>query len=230
MAVKIKDIPINDRPCERLINNGVESLSNEELLAIILKTGTKGVSSKDLGIELLSSIGNIKKLNDINFQYLKKFKGIGSIKACNLLASIELGKRINKEIDSINNIKLNNSSLVYKYYKDKIGSKKQEYFYCVYLDTHKKIIEDRLLFIGTVNYSLVHPREIFKEAYLLGASAIICVHNHPGNNPLPSKEDYNITKKIMEVGKILDIKLVDHVIVCKNNYYSFLENNDMEIL
>lgn len=230
MVVKIKDIPLNERPCERLINNGVESLSNEELLAIIFKTGTKGISSKDLGIELLSSIGSIKKLNDINFQYLKKFKGIGSSKACNLLASIELGKRINKEVDNLNNTKLNNSSLVYKYYKDKIGSKKQEYFYCVYLDTHKNIIEDKLLFIGTINFSLVHPREIFKEAYLLGATAIICVHNHPGNNPLPSKQDYEITKNIMEVGKILDIKLLDHVIVCKNNYYSFLENNDMEIL
>jgi len=227
VGVKIKDIPIEDRPCERLIYNGVNTLSNEELLAIIFKTGTKGNSAKDLASELLSKIENIKKLNDINLEFLKNFKGIGISKACNLLASIELGKRINREIDNIKNVKLTSADIVYKYYKDKIGDKKQEYFYAVYLDNGKKIIEDKLLFIGTVNYSLVHPREIFKEAYLLGASAIICVHNHPGGNPLPSKQDFEITNNIIEAAKILGIKLLDHIIICKNNYYSFLENNDI---
>ena len=227
MGVKIKDIPKEDRPCERLIEYGVESLSNEELLAIIFKTGIKGSSAKDLGCELLSKIENIKKLNDINLEYLKDFKGIGISKACNLLASIELGKRINREVDSLKNIKLNSAELVYKYYKEKIGHKKQEYFYTVYLDNGKKIIGDKLLFIGTVNYSLVHPREIFKEAYLLGASAIICVHNHPGGNVLPSKQDLDITNNLIEVSKILGVKFLDHIIISKNNYYSFVENNDI---
>ena len=225
--VKIKDIPINDRPCERLILNGVESLSNDELLAIILKTGVRGKSAKELSQLLLSKIGGIKKLNDINFEYLNKFKGIGKSKACNLLAAIELSKRINSEVDTLKNIKLNNSELVYKFYKEKIGNKKQEYFYCVYLDNQKRIIEDKLLFIGTINYSLVHPREIFKEAYLLGASAIICIHNHPGGNPLPSKQDLDITNNLIDAGKILGIKVVDHIIICKGKYYSFLENNDI---
>lgn len=227
MGVKIKDIPINDRPCERLIEHGVETLSNEELIAIIFKTGLKGTSAKDLASLLLSKIGNIKKLNDINYEYLRKIKGIGQSKACNLLATIELGKRINREVDSIKNIKLNNSEIVYKFYKDKLGDKKQEHFYAVYLDNQKKIIGDKLLFIGTINYSLVHPREVFKEAYLLGASAIICIHNHPSGNPLPSKQDFDITNSLIEVGKILGIKVVDHIIICKNNYYSFLENNDI---
>ena len=227
MGVKIKDIPKEDRPCERLIEKGVETLSNEELLAIIFKTGTKGNSAKDLGSQLLCKVGNIKELNDINLALLKNFKGIGVSKACNLLATIELGKRINREVDSIKNIKLTSADMVFKYYKDKIGNKKQEYFYAVYLDTGKKIIGDKLLFIGTVNYSLVHPREIFKEAYLLGASAIICIHNHPGGNPLPSKQDFEITNNLIEVSKILGVKLLDHIIICKNNYYSFLENNDI---
>ena len=227
MGVKIKDIPKEDRPCERLIENGVETLSNEELLAIIFKTGTKGNSAKDLGCQILSKIENLKKLNDINLEFLKKFNGIGMSKACNLLAAIELGKRINREIDTIKNIKLTSADIVYKYYKEKIGDKKQEYFYAIYLDTRKKIIGDKLLFIGTVNYSLVHPREIFKEAYLLGASAIICVHNHPGGNPLPSKQDFEITNNLIEASRILGIKLLDHIIICKNNYYSFLENNDI---
>lgn len=225
--VKIKEIPINDRPMERLIQNGVETLSNEELLAVILKTGTKGNSVKELSSLLLSKIGGIKKLTEINYEYLNKFKGIGMSKACVLLAVVELSKRMNKEVDIIKNIKLNNSELVYKFYKDKIGNKKQEYFYVVYLDNQKKVIDDKLLFIGTINYSLVHPREIFKEAYLLGASALICIHNHPGGNPLPSKQDIDVTNNLIEVGNILGIKVVDHIIICAKKYYSFLENNDI---
>ena len=227
MGIKIKDIPVLDRPRERLIENGVENLSNEELLAIIFKTGTKGSSSKELASLVLSKVGNIKKFNDINYEFLKSIKGIGIGKSCDLLAAIELGKRINKEIDNIKNTKFISPDMVYKYYKEKIGSKKQEYFYAVYLDNSKRIIDDKMLFIGTVNYSLVHPREIFKEAYILGASALICVHNHPSGNPIPSKEDYDITNNLIEVSKILGIKLVDHIIICKNNYYSFLENDDI---
>jgi len=225
--VKIKDIPINDRPMERLILNGVETLSNEELLAIILKTGTRGNSAKELSGLLLSKIGGLKNLNEINFECLNKFKGIGKSKACILLATIEISKRISREVDTIKNIKLTSSEGVYKFYKDKIGNKKQEYFYCVYLDNQKRVIDEKLLFIGTINYSVVHPREIFKEAYLLGASAIICVHNHPGGNPLPSKQDMEVTNNLADVGKILGIKVVDHIIISKEKYYSFLENNDI---
>lgn len=227
MGVMIKDIPESDRPRERLMEKGAETLSNEELLAIIFKTGTKGKSAKELASIILSRVGNIKKLNDLNFDYLRKINGIGMTKACNLLAAIELGKRINREVDTIKDVKLTNSEIVYKFYKDKLGDEKQEYFYAVYLDTNKKIIGDKLLFIGTINYSLVHPREVFKEAYLKGASAIICIHNHPSGNPLPSKQDYDITNSLIEAGKILGVKVVDHIIICKNNYYSFLENNDI---
>ena len=227
MVVKIKDIPKDERPYERLISNGVEVLSNEELLAIILKTGSKGKSSKDLAIQLLSSIKNLKSLNEINYKFLSDFKGIGMSKACNILAAIELGKRINRQVDKINSVKLNSSKLVYDFYKDRLGDKKQEYFYCIYLDTSKKIISDKLLFIGTINYSIVHPREVFKEAYLNGASAIICVHNHPGGNPIPSSQDYEVTQNLINVGKIFGIPIIDHIIICKNTYYSFLENNDI---
>ena len=225
--VKIKDIPESDRPMERLIENGVETLSNEELLAILLKTGTRDISAKELSSLLLSKIGGIKKLANVNFEYLNKFKGIGKSKACILLSALELSRRINKEVDTIKNIKLNNTEVVYKFYKDKIGDKKQEYFYCVYLDNQKKVLDDKLLFIGTINYSVVHPREIFKEAYLLGASAIICIHNHPGGNVLPSKQDIEITNNLVEVGKLLGIKVLDHIIICKEKYYSFLENHDI---
>ena len=227
MKVRIKDIETQDRPRERLINNGVESLSNEELIAILLKTGNKDNSAKELANILIKELDGIKHLNNINYEKLKSIKGIGPAKACELLASIELGKRINREITSINNIILNKTSKVYEYYKDILGDKQQEYFYCVYLDNKKRVIKDKLLFIGTLNYSVVHPREVFKNAYLLSASSIICIHNHPTGNTLPSKPDLELTKKLIEAGNLLGIKVIDHVIIGKNNYYSFLENGDM---
>lgn len=227
MGIKIKDIPVNDRPRERLINNGVGVLSDEELLAVILKTGTKELSAKDLSGLILSKVKGINNLSEYNLEKLKSIKGIGEAKACLILACIELSKRMNKEVKNINNIKFNNCKIVYNYYKDIIGDKKQEYFYCIYLDNNKKIIKDKLLYIGTINYSIVHPREVFKEAYMLSASAIICVHNHPSGNTLPSTQDLELTKNLVSIGNLLGIKVLDHIIIANNNYYSFLENNDI---
>ena len=224
MNVLIKDIPLNERPRERLINKGVEYLSNEDLLAILLKTGTKENSVKVLANNILKQLDDINNLKEINLENLIKIKGIGKAKACELLAAIELGKRLNKKIDNIKQIKIYSSNSIYDYYKDKLKDKLQEYFYCIYLDTKNHIIKDKLLFIGTINESLIHPREIFKEAYLLSASSIICIHNHPSGNVNPSNNDIIMTKQLIEVGKILGIKVLDHIIIGKNNYYSFNDN------
>ena len=223
MAVRIKEIPVLDRPCERLINEGVNALSNEELIAIIFKTGTKNLSAKELALNVLKELNDITSLNEVNYNYLIKIRGIGMMKACSLLAAIELGKRINTKVLSLNGISFTSSNIVFEYFKNKLQDKKQEYFYCVYLDNAKKIIKEKLLFIGTINYSIVHPREVFKEAYMLSASAIICVHNHPSNNLKPSRDDIEITKSLKEIGNILDIKVLDHIIIVSNNYVSFLE-------
>ena len=224
MSVLIKDIPLNERPRERLINKGVEYLSNEELLAILLKTGTKDYSVKVLANNILKQLDNINSLKDINLQSLIKIKGIGQVKACEILAAIELGKRLNEKITCINQIKVYSSDSIYEYYKDKLNDKKQEHSYCVYLDTKNHIIKDKLLFIGTINESLIHPREIFKEAYLLSASSVICVHNHPSGNANPSNNDILMTKQLQEVGKILGIKVLDHIIIGKDVYFSFNDN------
>lgn len=228
MVVKIKELPELERPYEKLEYYGVENLSNEELLAILLKTGYKDISSKELATMILSSIDSLSKLKEITYEKLISMKGIGRSKACTLLASIELSKRIDSDSKEIKNQKLVSSDMVYQYYRLKIGNKKQEYFYVVYLDNAKNIIRDKLLFIGTINYSVVHPREVFKEAYLLSASAIICIHNHPSGNIFPSREDLEITKKLEEVGSLLGIKVLDHLIIGNDTYYSFLENKDME--
>ncbi len=221
--VKIKKIPINDRPRERLINFGASSLSNEELLSILLNSGTKNISVKNLASIILSKTNNLKDLDKLSYHDLINIKGVGSAKASIILSFLELSKRINMEETSINNIKLNDPLKVFDYFKYRVN-KDQEEFYCIYLDAKKKVISYKLLFIGTVNHSMVHPRDIFKEAYKLNAAFIICVHNHPSGDVYPSLDDINVTKRILEIGNLMGIKLIDHIIISENNYYSFLEN------
>lgn len=228
MVVRIKDLPLSERPYEKLVSFGPSSLSSEELIAVLLKSGYQNISSKELATIILKEYNGIIGLSDLSYEQLLRIKGIGMSKACIILAAIEFAKRIEAEKVKIIDKKLTSSKMVYDYYKNKIGNKKQEYFYVVYLDNSKKIIKDKLLFIGTINHSVVHPREIFKEAYIVSASALICVHNHPSGNILPSKEDINITNNLNQIGVLLGIKLVDHIIIGKDKYYSFLENNDIE--
>jgi UPF0758 protein CD1144 len=224
LNLKIKEIPQEERPRERLLCYGVEQLSNEELLAILLKTGTRDMSAKVLASYLLKEIGNISELQHTSYQVLAQMKGIGRAKACTLLAAVELGKRVLQK-KSILYQKFTDAYQVASYYQDKIGHFKQEYFICIYLDVSKKLIHEKVLFIGTLNRSLVHPREVFKEAYQVSASSIICIHNHPSGEVLPSKEDVLFTSQLVKVGKMLGIEVIDHIIIGEDKYYSFFENN-----
>lgn len=223
--MKIKEIPKNERPVERLLSCGVEKLSNEELISIIIKTGSKEHSAKDLAYLILKSCDS--NLLNINYQNLKKIKGIGETKSASILAALELGNRANTKINTIKNIQINGSDIVFEYYKNIFQNKKQEYFYCIYLDTNKVVIKEKLLFIGTLDYSVVHPREVFKEAVNVSASSIICIHNHPSGNVMPSKNDIEITNKLVEAGNMLGIKIIDHIIIGNKKYYSFFENGDI---
>ncbi|CCY46800.1 dNA repair protein RadC [Firmicutes bacterium CAG:822] len=223
MSVKLKELPVLERPRERLINVGVENLSDEELLSIILKTGSKEMSVKELAAYILSNLGGIESLKNINYHEVKKIKGIGEAKACMLVALSEIARRMNRKVASLMGVKLNTPLKIFEFYKSKINDD-QEQFYCIYLDASKKVIEEKLLFIGTVNYSLVHPRDIFKEAYLLNATGIICVHNHPSGEVRPSKEDINLTIRLKEIGVLMGVRVIDHIIIGDDKYYSFLEN------
>jgi DNA repair protein RadC len=220
--MRIKDLPVNERPRERLINCGIENLSNEELLAIIIKTGTRNKSVKEIASELLCRIDSLNNLEMININTFTNINGLGKVKTMELMAVIELGKRIflKKENKKIN---YNNPGDIYLENKYLFSGKKQEYFYCLYLDNKNKLIEKRLLFIGTINQSLVHPREVFKYAYINSASSIVIVHNHPSGDITPSKEDINITNVLKELGSINKIPILDHIIIGHNNYYSFNE-------
>lgn len=191
-------------------------------MSILLETGTKDMSVKLVSLNLIKYVGSIQNLKDITYQELLKVKGIGVAKACKILAMIELSKRMN--YSSINNLKLSSPDLVYNYFKPILIDKKQEHFYCIYLDNSKKVLENRLIFIGTINTSVVHPREIFKLAYQLSASSIILVHNHPSGNLTPSDNDLLTTSNLVKVGNLLGIKIVDHIIISNNGYYSFIEH------
>ena len=225
MKIKMKDIPKNERPVERLLLYGCEFLSNEELLSILIKTGDREHSAKELATLILKSCDG--DLNRLNYSNLSNIKGMGDVKSACVLAGIELGRRSNKKVSFLNNIQITNCEIVFNYYRDLFINKKQEYFYCIYLDTNKVVIKDKLLFIGTLDYSVVHPREVFKEAISVSASCIICIHNHPSGNVLPSRNDFEITSKLVEVGNMLGIRVVDHVIIGSDKYYSFVENGDI---
>lgn len=220
--IMIKDIPASERPRERAIKYGIENLTNEELLSIILKTGTKKYSVKSLSSIILSSVKSIHDLRNITINNLKAINGIGDVKAIELLCALELGKRVYlmKEKDKV---KLNSSNLIFNYFKDLFINEKQENFYAIYLDSKSKLISYRLLFKGTINTSCVHPREVFKYAFLESAYSIVVMHNHPSGDPTPSIQDEEVTSSLFEIGKLVAIPVVDHIVFGNNKYFSFYE-------
>lgn len=222
MNYRIKDIPENERPRERLKEVGVDNITDKELLSIILKTGIKNKNVSDLSIEILNRY-SLSDLKDLSLNELKNIKGIGEVKAIELLASIELGKRIFLKKD-IKLKKLDNPEAIWKSSRYILADKKQEYFYCYYFNNKQELIERKLIFMGTINSSITHTREIFKEAYRISASSIICIHNHPSNDVTPSQADIEFSKNLFATGKIQGIPVSDHIIVGDNSYYSFYEH------
>ena len=225
--LKFKELPDEEKPRERLLLYGVEVLSNEELLMILLKTGTRKYSVKELANLVLMKSGGIKKLKDITIHKLMEIDGIGKVKAIELMALIELSKRIQMSNNDIEVMKCNDPMTIISYFNYLFIDKKQEEFYVIYLDHKKKYLDKKRLFIGSINSSIAHPREIFKNAYLLSASFIICIHNHPSGDPTPSYEDVMITKNLKNIGEMHAIYLVDHIIIGNNCYYSFYEDNNI---
>ena len=225
--MNLKNLPNEEKPRERFIKYGKENISNNELIEIILKSGTRKSGLKEISHNILSSVNNISELKNMEVNTLSKIDGMSKVKAIELLAAIELGRRVYEEENYNELVSLTNPSSIINYFHSLFKDEKQERFYVIYLDNQKKYIDKKLLFTGTVNYSLVHPREIFKEAYLLSASSIICIHNHPSGNSSPSINDIELTKKIKEISNLHGILLLDHIIIGRNNYYSFYEDNNL---
>ena len=213
--MKIKDITPENRPRERMKQLGSNVLTDAEVLAIILQKGTRGENVIDISNRLISKY-SIQKLAECTVEELKEIKGIGEAKALQIKAIFELSKRV--RAGKICETVFNNSADVAKHYMVKLGDKKKEYFIAVFLDSKNKIINDKIISIGTLNASLVHPREVFKEAMKASANSIILVHNHPSGDPQPSEEDITITKKLQETGETVGITILDHIIIAKDKY------------
>jgi DNA repair protein RadC len=211
---KIKSIPKFDRPREKMEQKGVKALSNLELLAVLLGSGIKGKDVFEVAKEILKLAHN--DFNNLSLESLKNIDGVGLAKACQIMAAIEFSKRFLIK----DGIKVKNVDDVMRL-TEELRDKKQEYFLSLTLDGASNLIQKRTVFIGTLNHSIVHPREVFADAISDRAAGIIFVHNHPSGDPTPSKQDIEITKRLVEVGKIVGIEVIDHVIISKNGYFSF---------
>ena len=212
--MKIKDLAKVDRPREKLEKYGTDKLTNPELLAVLLGSGIKGLNVFELSkktVKLIEKIGSDK----IGLEDLLKEKGLGKTKALQVIAALEFGKRLNSEQKP----EILTPEDVWKLCAD-IRNAKKEHFVVFYLDTQSKLIERQIISIGTLNASLVHPREVFEPAVSLRANSLIVAHNHPSGDLEPSEDDTAVTKRLVEAGKILGIELIDHIIVTISSFLS----------
>jgi len=216
----IKDLPKVERPREKLMQYGPEKLSNSELLAILLRSGKKGENVVELAGKILRKFG-AKGLPNLTFNDLKKHSGLGPAKACEIVACFELGKRLLKDKKAQIYLK---PKEVWEELKD-IRDYKKEHFVIFYLDSRNQEIKREIISVGSLNANLVHPREVFEPAVRNLAAQVILAHNHPSGDHEPSEDDLEITKRLVESGKILGIEVVDHIVVTKKGFLSFKEKN-----
>ncbi len=216
--VRIHDLPEEERPRERLVRNGPESLSNAELLAIILRTGSRAENVVSMSSRILSEY-SIKQLSLANIKRLMQIHGIGEAKASQISAVFELARRLETFVEEPKR-KVRSPKDVYTLMYPKMREQKKERFITLYLDTKNQILKEETVSIGSLNASIVHPREVFKSALLESSASVIMIHNHPSGDPSPSREDILVTEKLVEGGKLLGIDVLDHIIIGDGKYVS----------
>ena len=220
----MKNLPESERPYEKFLLHGEESLSDAELLAIILKTGTQKANSLDIAREILrGNHNNLLNLYDLSYRDFMQFSGIGQIKAIQLKAVAELSRRIAKT-NSGYQLKMDNPSSIANYYMEQLRHLKQEQLMCAFFDSKNNFLGDVVISKGAVNYAYVSPRDIFRYAFDYEAVMLILLHNHPSGDATPSEDDIRITRRIEKGAQLLELHLVDHIIIGDNKYYSFKEN------
>jgi len=220
--LRIKEWPENERPRERLLNKGSEFLTDAQLLAILLRTGKARASAMMVAIELLEQAGSLNAVGQLSAKELQAVKGIGPAKAAQIKAAIELGKRIAAKPLSTR-LKILSSKDVFVHYHPYLRELKKEVFLAVLLDGKNRMIREVLISQGSLTVNIVHPREVFNPAIRDSAAAIVVVHNHPSGDPQPSPEDRDLTKRLVATGEILGIKILDHIVVGDESYYSFAD-------
>jgi len=218
----VRDLPKPERPRERLIKFGPEALSAQELLALVIGRGIPKKSVMNIAQELLPKFGNIRSISQASIEALSGIKGVGLAKAAQVKAAFELGRRQELEPEQ-KDYDIKNPQSVVKAIRSSIKDKAKEHFKLILLDNRNKIIGISTISIGTLNASLVHPREIFKEAIIHNSASVVLAHNHPSGDPEPSEEDIKITERLVKSGKILGIEVIDHIVIGKANFVSFKE-------
>lgn len=217
---KMKDMPVGQRPRERLIREGARVLSDPELIAILLRTGDSNKSAVELATEVLSRFSGLKNLVQTGVEELTVIKGIGPVKAAQLKAAIEIGRRL-ASATQCHQPAIRGPEDAASLVMEEMRHFDREHFCALLLNTKHQLIAQEVISIGTLNSSLVHPRELFKTAIKRSASAIILVHNHPSGDPTPSSEDREITRRLQEAGSIIGIEVLDHIVIGDNKFISF---------
>lgn len=222
----LRDVPREDRPRERLMNDGADALSNAELLAIMLRTGTRNESALHLAARILRACGGLRQLVDMDIAELMRIRGIGPAKAVQLRAGIELGRRLaRRTADPSPAIRRpeDAADLV----MEDLRYEMKEHFVCLFLNTKNQVIGRETLSVGTLNASLVHPREVFRAAIKRGSAAIICLHNHPSGDPTPSPEDIALTGRLRDAGALVGIDVLDHIVIGDGRFVSLKERGHL---
>ena len=225
MHLKIKQLPNDERPYEKFLKYGLDSLTDTELVSIIIKTGTKDLTSMDLAREVISKDNlstSLANLYTKSYEELKQIKGIGEVKALTLKCVAEISRRLSISTYTSDK-KFNTPSLVADYYMESLRYLDHEEFIVLFLDSLNKFISSRVMSKGTKNQSLVSLQDVFSNALKLNASGFVLVHNHPSGNPTPSSEDISVTEKFLDASKILGIDILDHIIIGDKKYISFRE-------
>ncbi|WP_169082747.1 RadC family protein [Paenibacillus sp. PL91] len=222
----LREVPHEERPRERMMKYGAEALSHAELLAILLRTGTQRQSAVHLAGTILKQCGSLRNLMDMSMEELTAIRGIGPAKALQLRAGIELGRRITRSRLG-DTVTVKRPQDAADYVMEELRYLKKEHFVCLFLNTKNHIIARETLSVGTLNASLVHPREVFRAAIQRSSASIICVHNHPSGDPTPSPEDIALTERLAEAGQLVGIELLDHLVIGDGRFVSLKEQGYM---
>jgi DNA repair protein RadC len=225
-ALLIRDVPLEERPRERMLQYGPATLNHSELLAILLRTGTVSESAVYLAQRVLKEVGGLRNLVSFSLDELMKIKGIGAAKAMQIKAGLELGKRVSKASFGERMV-IRSPEDVSLFMMEELRYEVKEKFVVIFLNTKNHVIGHEVLSVGTLNSTVVHPREVFRAAIQRSCSAIICVHNHPSGDPTPSREDVEMTQRLHEAGSIVGIDVLDHVIIGDQTFVSLKEQGMM---
>jgi len=222
----LKELPRSERPRERLLATGGRGLSDAELLAILIGGGSREESALGLAHRLLATFGSLHRLAQAGTKEMEAIKGIGKAKAAQLKAAFEAGRRLATTAIPVG-MTVKGSKQTFRHFHERLKDLKKETFLCVLLDTKHNFIREEEISVGSLNESVVHPREVFRHALTESAAAVIFVHNHPSGNPEPSTHDKRLTRRLCEAGKLMGIRVLDHVIIGRNQYYSFAEEGEL---